>query len=64
MNRLPMCAAFTETDPNTKNTKTRKHRNMQDETKYVEGFVQLLPLVPLHKLVIFPHMPATFELAG
>jgi len=37
---------------------------MQDENKYVEGFVQLMPLVPLHKLVIFPHMPATFELAG
>ena len=37
---------------------------MHDEIKYVEGFVQLLPLVPLHKVVIFPHMPATFELAG
>lgn len=37
---------------------------MHEEINYVEGFVQLLPLVPLHKVVIFPHMPATFELAG
>ncbi len=29
-----------------------------------EGFVQLLPLVPLHKLVIFPYMNATFEVGG
>ena len=34
---------------------------MSDNTNYVDGFVQLLPLVPLHKLVIFPYMNAAFE---
>ena len=33
---------------------------MSDNTNRVDGFVQLLPLVPLHKLVIFPYMNAAF----
>ena len=34
---------------------------MERETTYTEGFVQLMPLVPLHKLVLFPFMSATIE---
>lgn len=33
----------------------------KNELDKTEGFVQLMPLVPLHKLVIFPYMSATFE---
>ncbi len=36
---------------------------MSDISNYVDGFVQLLPLVPLHKLVIFPYMNAAFEVS-
>ena len=35
--------------------------SMERETTYTEGFVQLMPLVPLHKLVLFPFMSATIE---
>ena len=36
---------------------------MSDNANHVDGFVQLLPLVPLHKLVIFPYMNAAFEVS-
>ena len=37
---------------------------MENENNVTDGFVQLLPFVPLHKLVIFPYMNANFELSG
>ena len=37
---------------------------MENESNVTDGFVQLLPFVPLHKLVIFPYMNANFELSG
>ena len=37
---------------------------MENENNVADGFVQLLPFVPLHKLVIFPYMNANFELSG
>ena len=32
-----------------------------ESTTYSEGFVQLMPLVALHKLIIFPYMSATID---
>ena len=37
---------------------------MENENNVTDGFVQLLPFVPLHKLVVFPYMNANFELSG
>lgn len=37
---------------------------MSSKITNTENLVQLLPLVPLHKLIIFPYMNATFEVSS